>query len=153
VDAEPRLIEAARGAGGGLFQVGTYQSLAQLPDAQRRGADAVVCNFSLFGDASVTALFACVARLLRPGGSFIVQTLHPLEASRDAPYRDAWRQGSWDGFSSQFSDPAPWYFRTLESWTRLHADNGLVLQEMREPLHPRTGRPASVIFLSATAAS
>ncbi len=28
LDAEPRLIEAAQRAGGGIFQVGTYQSLA-----------------------------------------------------------------------------------------------------------------------------
>jgi hypothetical protein len=72
-------------------------------------------------------------------------------ATADLPYVDGWREGSWAGFSSDFSDPAPWYFRTLESWKRLIADAGFQLLEMREPIHPVTGKPASVIFIAATA--
>jgi hypothetical protein len=47
--------------------------------------------------------------------SFIIQTLHPLIACGDFSYQDAWREGSWAGFSDDFTDLAPWYFRTLES--------------------------------------
>jgi hypothetical protein len=64
----------------------------------------------------------------------------------EPPYRDGWRQGSWAGCGDGFSEPAPWYFRTLESWVRLFADNGFRLHEIREPFHPHTGKPASVIF-------
>ena len=150
VDVVPELVDAARQAGGGSFQVASY---ADLLDASESGAwrrvDVAICNFALFGEQSVAALFRAVPRLLTPTGAFIVQTLHPLMACGDAPYRDGWRKGSWQGFSDAFCDPAPWYFRTLESWVQLHVDNGLRLLEVREPLHPITGRPASVIFIAA----
>ena len=78
----------------------------------------------------------------------MIQTLHPLIACGDRPYRDGWREGSWAGFDPAFTDPAPWYFRTLESWTRLLRGHGLRLLEMIEPLHPLSQRPASVIFVA-----
>jgi 2-polyprenyl-3-methyl-5-hydroxy-6-metoxy-1,4-benzoquinol methylase len=149
MDVVPQFIEVAQQAGGGSFRVGSY---ADLVVASEQGSwqrtDIVICNFALFGDESVAALFRAVPRLLAPAGTFIVQTLHPLMACGEAPYRDGWREGSWQGFSSDFSDPAPWYFRTLQSWVQLHADSGLRLLEVREPLHPMSGRPASVIFIS-----
>ncbi|HVC18047.1 MAG TPA: class I SAM-dependent methyltransferase, partial [Rhodanobacter sp.] len=80
-----------------------------------------------------------------------VQTLHPLMACGGQPYRDGWREGSWDGFEGSFSDPAPWYFRTLESWLGLFRSSGLQLCELREPLHPVSGKPASVIFIAQLA--
>jgi hypothetical protein len=76
-----------------------------------------------------------------------VQTLHPVAAGGDLPYRDGWRRGSWSGCGPGFIDPAPWYFRTLESWAVLFADNGFRLRETREPVHPETGSPASLIFI------
>jgi hypothetical protein len=71
-----------------------------------------------------------------------------LAACGDSPYVDGWREGSWSGFSSDFTDPPPWYFRTLESWVRLFSQNGLHLLELREPIHPTTGKPASALFIS-----
>jgi hypothetical protein len=73
-------------------------------------------------------------------------------ASGDAPYLDGWREGSWAGFNAGFTDPPPWYFRTLASWVRLFNDNGLQLRELREPLHPNTGKPASLILMGSVAA-
>jgi hypothetical protein len=78
----------------------------------------------------------------------VIQTLHPVIAAGESPYADGWRQGSWTGFSDDFSDPAPWYFRTMESWVRLLRDSGFVLRELREPVHPISGKPASVIFVA-----
>ncbi|MBA3466016.1 MAG: class I SAM-dependent methyltransferase, partial [Gemmatimonadaceae bacterium] len=86
--------------------------------------------------------------LLDRGGAFIVQTLHPVVAGGDLPYEDGWREGSWTGFSTEFTDPAPWYFRTLESWIRLFREGGLRVMELREPVHPVTRKPASVIFIA-----
>jgi len=83
---------------------------------------------------------------LHPQGRFIVQTLHPVEASGTQRYVDGWRQGSWDGFSQRFVDPAPWYFRTLESWRALFAASGLRLTGEHWPIHPLSGRTASVVF-------
>ena len=145
VDAIDQLIEAAREAGGGDFRVLSYEQIAA--GELVTSVDAIVCNFSLLGRKSVEGVFAAAPSLLNPRGSLIVQTLHPAMACGELPYRDGWRQGSWSGFGAAFSDPAPWYFRTLESWTRLFADHGFRLIELREPAHPDSQLPASVIFI------
>ena len=60
---------------------------------------------------------------------------------------DGWREGSWAGFSSEFKDAPPWYFRTAAGWVALFADHGLRIVEMREPVHPETGKPVSLILV------
>ncbi len=146
IDVVPGLIAQAQALGGGEFRVACYQQAA----AGTLGftADVAVCNFSLLGKESVATLFAAIPSLLKPGGVFISQTLHPVEACGEAPYRDGWREGSWAGFSDDFTDPAPWYFRTLASWLALYRSHGLALLQLREPLDPRSQRPASVIFIA-----
>lgn len=146
IDVVPELIEQAKAAGGGEFRTMSYAALARGELEVR--ADLAVCNFSLLGKQAVEDVFATLPTLLEPNGSCVVQTLHPQTACGDVPYRDGWRTGSWDGFGDEFTDPAPWYFRTLESWVRLFSDNDLRLLEMREPLHPQSGRPASVVFIA-----
>lgn len=148
-DAVPRLIEAARRAGGGDFRAISHEAIAagKLGDA----VDIVVCNFALLGKESVEGVFRAVPALLNAHGAFVVQTLHPLMACGDLPYRDGWREGSWAGFGAAFSNPAPWFFRTLESWIRLFLDNGFRLREAREPLHPKTRKPESLILVGEMA--
>ncbi|MFL6673914.1 MAG: class I SAM-dependent methyltransferase [Massilia sp.] len=145
VDVVPGLIDAARKAGGGEFRVMSYEDIAR--GQLKLAVDVAICNFSLIGKESVEGLFRAAPSFLRPGGALIVQTMHPLMACGDAPYADGWREGSWTGFNAGFTDPPPWYFRTIGSWTRLFTDNGLRLQEVREPLHPATGKPASIILV------
>jgi 2-polyprenyl-3-methyl-5-hydroxy-6-metoxy-1,4-benzoquinol methylase len=108
--------------------------------------DVVVANFSLLGHHSLEELFPALPALLAPEGSLLVQTLHPMLVCADLPYEDGWREGSWSGFSPAFRTPAPWFFRTLESWMRLFQRHGLVVRELREPMDPLSGQPASVIF-------
>ena len=146
VDVVPDLIDRARGAGGGEFRVGSYETIAD--GALDVTVDVAIANFSLIGREAVERLIAYVPRLLAPHGSFIVQTLHPLVATGDLAYVDGWREGSWAGFGADFSDPSPWYFRTTASWVRLLTDSGLRLLELREPLHPVSGKPASIIFVA-----
>lgn len=145
VDAIEGLVEQARAAGGGDFRVMSYEEIAagQLALA----ADIAVANFSLIGKEAVDGLFAAAPTYLRRGGALIVQTVHPLVACGDAPYVDGWREGSWAGFSDAFVDAPPWYFRTISRWIALFADHGLRLAELREPLHPRTGKPVSLILV------
>lgn len=145
VDVVPALIAAAQRAGSGDFRAMSCEDIAA--GRLRVSVDVVVCNFSLLGKESVEGVFKTTPLLLNSRGSFIVQTLHPIVACGDLPYRDGWREGSWVGFGADFSDPAPWYFRTLESWIKLFVNSGLRLREVREPLHPKTQRPASVIFI------
>ena len=109
--------------------------------------DVIVCNFSLLGKESVEGVFRAAPSLLDRHGSFIVQTLHPVIACGDFPYREGWREGSWTGFSADFSDPPPWYFRTLEGWIKLFVDSGFRLRGVREPVYAKTQKPASVIFI------
>jgi len=149
VDVVPELVDHARRAGGGVFHVASYEAIAA--GALDLRFDVAVANFSLIGRESVEHLLASASRLLVPGGSLVVQTLHPVVANGDARYEDGWRAGSWAGFSSDFSDPAPWYFRTIESWVRLFEASGLRLIDLREPLHPISARPASIIFVATPA--
>ena len=146
VDVVPDLIDQARRAGGGEFRVASYEAIAE--GELELTVDVAVANFALIGKDSVSNLIRRVPSLLNEGGALIVQTLHPLIATGDEPYADGWRTGSWAGFSSDFTDPAPWYFRTLESWMKLFTDSGFRVLELREPLHPRTQRPASALFIA-----
>lgn len=145
VDVVPALVEAAQAQGGGSFRVMSYAEIAS--GTLRERADVVVCNFSLLGASSVDGLLAAIPNLLEPGGVLLVQTLHPLVAAPTEPYCDGWREGSWVGCGEGFSQPAPWYFRTLGSWLDAFQNAGLRLIRLIEPLHPHTGRPASVIFV------
>ena len=115
----------------------------QLPNAVPAGIEEVA---ALIGKEAVDGLFAAAPSYLRASGSLLVQTVHPVMACGEAPYIDGWRAGSWAGFSDDFQDAPPWYFRTVSSWIALFADHGLRLAEMREPLHPRTGKPVSLIL-------
>ncbi len=150
VDAIEGLVEQARAAGGGTFRQLSYEQIAA--GELRLGADVAVCNFSLIGDEATRGLLRAAPSYLRPGGHLIVQTVHPVTACGDAPYVDGWREGSWAGFSPAFADAAPWYFRTIASWVALFVENGLRLVEMREPVHPATCKPVSLILVGELAA-
>ncbi len=150
VDAIPGLVDAARATSAqGDFRCLSYEEIARGRLAL--SADLAVCNFSLIGNEAVDGLFRAAPLYLRPGGLMVVQTVHPLMACGDAPYIDGWRTGSWAGFSSDFQDAPPWYFRTLSSWIALFERHGLRLCEMLEPLHPQTGKPASLILVGQLA--
>jgi 2-polyprenyl-3-methyl-5-hydroxy-6-metoxy-1,4-benzoquinol methylase len=135
---------------GARFQTLTHQEIAAGGLTER--FDVVVANFSLLGHHSVESLFVALPRLLTAGGNLLVQTLHPLLACADQPYADGWREGSWTGFSPTFQDPAPWYFRTLESWVRLFQRHGLRLHDLIEPHDELSRQPASVIFRAGASA-
>jgi hypothetical protein len=49
-----------------------------------------------------------------------------------------------------FRDPAPWYFRTLESWDALLQGCGFDILERREPKAPGALTPASVVWIGKT---
>ncbi len=143
LDVVPALVASATRQGG-EFAVASYDDIARGAVDWR--ADTVSCNFALIGKESTEQLLRGVVALLNPGGHFIVQTLHPVQACGTQAYEDGWRQGSWDGFNQRFVHAAPWYFRTLKCWRALFVACGLRLQSEHWPIHPHTGRPASVVF-------
>jgi 2-polyprenyl-3-methyl-5-hydroxy-6-metoxy-1,4-benzoquinol methylase len=146
VDVSPTLITAAQRAHSGDYRVVSYEEIAAGKLNVR--VDVIVSNFALLGKESVEGIFRAAASLLNPQGTFIVQTLHPVIACGDLPYQEGWRKDSWAGFGDDFTDPAPWYFRTLEGWTKLFIENGFRRLEILEPIHPKIQKPASVIFVA-----
>lgn len=147
IDAIAALIASAKEQGAGEFDVVSYQDIAEGKFNPPSLFDAMVFNFSLFGNELVVAMLSQLHKFLTAHGKLFIQTLHPHTASADKPYSDGWREGSWNGFSEEFTDPAPWYFRTIESWIDLLIASGFNLLQSREPVNPRTGKPASIIFI------
>lgn len=151
VDASAPLVEAARKLGGGSFRVLSYADLAADPASVGTGFDAAVFNFALLHEDAAPVLQA-VRRILAPAGSLLIQTVHPWTARGEAPYRDGWRTETFAGFGPSFSEPMPWYFRTLESWIALLGRSGYLVRELREPAHPDTGQPLSLLLVGTPSA-
>ena len=149
VDAIEELVDKARELGDGSFEVLEYEKLSASTINEKY--DVAVCNFSLLGNESVEHIFSTTPSILNDGGFFIVQTLHPSISCGDNPYIDGWREGSWAGFSKEFCDPAPWYFRTIESWCRLFRTNGFILDQVKEPINPKTGQATSLVMVGCVA--
>jgi 2-polyprenyl-3-methyl-5-hydroxy-6-metoxy-1,4-benzoquinol methylase len=153
IDVVPELIAQATSgsavAGSPASPEFLVQDYASIASRQWVGGifDAAVCNFSLLGAESVESLIGALPFYLGRSGRLIIQTLHPVAACGDQPYEDGWRAGSWLGFSSDFRDPAPWYFRTIESWQAMLRRCGFEIFECREPTAPGAVTPASIIWI------
>lgn len=145
VDPVAEFVEQACNEGGGTFLCLSMEELSG--DIFAHKFDVVICNFSLLGKESVECFFCQAPALLNERGTLVVQTVHPVTACGKKPYVDGWRAGSWAGFDKSFRTPAPWYFRTMESWKHLFTAHGLRLVETLEPVHPTTKVPASVVFI------
>lgn len=147
IDAIEELVSSAKQLGEGSFKMLEYEKMSA--STMGESYDIAVCNFSLLGKESVEHLFNTLPSLLNTGGHLMIQTLHPIISCGDLAYRDGWREGSWAGFSSEFSDPAPWYFRTIESWFELFRANGFVVRQVKEPINPTTGKVTSLIMTAS----
>lgn len=139
VDAVAALVEQARAAGGADYLCLDYAALAEHDFAC--AFDAAVCNFSLFGDASVEALLRALSKHVRPDGHLLIQTL-PADDGQDS----GWRDGSWQGFSDDFVDAPPWFCRSRRDWHDVFARTGWQLVQEQMPAFPHNGAPASIIF-------
>jgi 2-polyprenyl-3-methyl-5-hydroxy-6-metoxy-1,4-benzoquinol methylase len=138
VDASPALIEEARKFGGGTFRVLPYEELATLATQ----FDVIAANFSLLDE---NLHLDALRTLLRPAGTLIVQTVHPAFAGD--PYADGWRVETFAAMEGDWPEPMPWYFRTISSWVNAFTAVGFMLRELREPLHPETQRPLSLVLV------
>lgn len=147
IDAIHALIQSAQQQGTGRFEVCSYQDLVANKFHSNISFDIVVFNFSLFGENLVLEMLKSLRKYFVQNGKLVIQTLHPCFFNSDQPYKDGWREGSWNGFPDEFTDPSPWYFRTMQSWIKLLHHTGYRLSELIEPLHPATQKPASVIFV------
>lgn len=131
------------------YRVCGYAELASQA-AQLGRFDVLVCNFALLEEPLAPTL-ETLHRLLEPSGCLLIQTMHPWRADDAAGYRDGWRVENFAGFGEGFSQPMPWFFRTLESWLNLLTQTGWRLQWLQEPLHPQSEQPVSLLLLLGSA--
>lgn len=147
LDAIPELVATAAETPSLHVAVASYEAVLNgFACPRAAGFDVIVFNFSLFGDQLVSNLLHKLQDWLSPGGRILIQTLHPYTVIGQHRYESGWLPGSWSGIGEDFVQPAPWYFRTFEDWIRLFSHVGYDLSALLEPMHPKTGLPASAIF-------
>lgn len=144
VDGSPRLIDAARSAGGGLFHLCTYSELADDCSHIGNGFDVVSANFAILHE-DVAALLRALRQLLVPRGKVVIQTVHPWSVG--GAYCDGWREEDFRNFKGSWQR-MPWYFRTLGSWVTVLRDCGYTIIDLVEPLHPNTQSPMSLLVIA-----
>lgn len=148
VDASPPLVASAREAGGGNYREMDYATLAGS-DALPGPFDVIACNFALLGE-DIVPLLAGLRRRLSPAGRLVVHTVHPWVACGDGAYADGWRSEDFAAFGAgRFRETMPWFFRTLPRWVADLGEAGLVVESLREPQDPNTGRPLSLLVVAA----
>ncbi|MFK7964071.1 MAG: trans-aconitate 2-methyltransferase [Burkholderiaceae bacterium] len=146
VDGSEALIENACNVDpSGHYVALEYPDLSALPQALAGPFDVAVCNFSLLEEDLQPALVA-IKQCLTTTGTLLIQTLHPFNNPSDQPYENGWRVETFAGMAGDNWEPMPWYFRTLESWTREIDSAGMCLTRLDEPLDPTTSRPLSILF-------
>ncbi|WP_010484455.1 class I SAM-dependent methyltransferase [Pseudomonas sp. S9] len=147
VDASRPLILQARAAdpyAQRYHELG-YDQLAEAGQALGK-FDLLVCNFALLEEDLLPSLKAMRSRAT-DAGLLLIQTLHPWQACASQPYVDGWRVESFSDFGNEFTQPMPWFFRTLQSWLALLAEAGWQLQWLQEPKQPQQMQPASMLLL------
>ncbi|HEX5872789.1 MAG TPA: class I SAM-dependent methyltransferase [Longimicrobium sp.] len=147
LDVSLELVMAAEETGGGRYRCCSYEELVDDPTRAGGPYDAIACNFSLLG-ADLVPLLGALRRNLAPGGTLVIQTVHPWTAAGDEGYADGWRTETFDAFGGDFAEPMPWYFRTLGSWIDALRGAGFRVSTLREPVHPETGQPASLVMVA-----
>ena len=154
VDGTTELIHQARLRGEGHYELLTFEELLEQSPWPMAYFDVVVFNFCLYEKALTQNLLQAATRWVFPHGKLVIQTLHPFAAlGTGRPYEDGWQVESWAGLPRAFSHPYKWYYRTMGSWLTLLLSAGWQILALEEPLHPRTGRPASLLITAQKTAT
>lgn len=149
VDGTASLIEHARAEGGGRFGVCSYAGLIEEPEQVGSDYDVIVLNFALF-EEDITPLLRALRTVLSSRGALIIQTVHPWSDKGRGRYQDGWRTETFDGLEG-FSEPMPWYFRTMSSWVDSLNESGYRLDQLIEPAHPESYEPLSLMLIAGAA--
>ncbi|WP_205527198.1 class I SAM-dependent methyltransferase [Solimonas sp. K1W22B-7] len=143
VDASAPLVDAARAAGGGRYELMDYEDLGKDAVATLGRFDLLVCNFALLDDRLVPLLLR-LHELRKADGRLLIQTLHP-----GTEPGEGWREERFEGFGSGFPATMPWYFRSMEAWREALRAGGWGDIVISEPRHPRSGAAASLLIDAA----
>lgn len=144
-DSNAELVDRASAGPGTFLRLG-YDSFAADPARTGGPYDMAVCNFSLL-DRNIRPVLRGCREVLVGDGALIIHTAHPFAAPLDEPYDDGWRREDFAAVGSSFEASMPWYFRTVGSWLRELTGAGFTPAELREPIHPESGRPLSLILV------
>lgn len=144
IDVIPELIEQAKLTSDSSqcrFHVCAYENINE--GSLMGPFDAAVCNFSLLGDESVRCLLINIKAQLAENSHLLIQTLHPdnFEGSDGG-----WQEGNWQGFSTRFTNPAPWFFRTSDQWQSLLKELGYTNVKLMATKSSSTSKPTSLLI-------
>nr|WP_288913757.1 class I SAM-dependent methyltransferase [uncultured Pseudomonas sp.] len=145
VDGDATLVESARAAGSSRVYLASYEELAQAKVDIGSDYNVICANFALLHQ-DIVPLLAAMNALLAPGGTLVIQTLHPWVMAAD-DYQDGWREETFTGFKGQWQ-PMPWYLRTLSSWLNALDMAGFRLPGLQEPQHPQSAMPQSLLLVA-----
>ncbi len=169
-DFSEGMLERARARGGEVEyrRVDATDEEAVLALGDPGSFDAVVSNMAIMDMSSIEPMAFAVARLMRPGGRFVLSTLHPAFNSGEAVpttelvYRDGDVRQAYSVKVSSYAKPSVdkgvaipgqpvehWYFhRSISDGLRPFFDHGWVLDAFEEPLvdpeHGSAGSPGYV---------
>ena len=143
-DGSADLVELARKKTQAKFHVSSYETFVADPRSVGHDFEVAVCNFSLL-DEHLHEILTAIHSITKPSGHLIIQTLHPYSSAEGQGYEDGWREETFQGLPGQWSS-MPWYFRTMSSWVNELIGASWKIKEMKEPLHPVTGKPVSLIL-------
>lgn len=144
-DGSASLIEAAKKVQPGRFQVLSYGEFVKGPEQMGHDFDVVVFNFALLS-SEIEHILRAAASILHEEGVIIIQTLHPFHIPEGKSYAAGWCEEHFKGMGEGYRASMPWYYRTFSDWLRVAQEAGLNTDKIEEPLHPETGRPASLIL-------
>ncbi|WP_194776677.1 class I SAM-dependent methyltransferase [Pararhodonellum marinum] len=159
VDATAKLIETAKKKGNkGSFARLTFQELTEwfhskleselLGNLAKSPKDGAVFNFCLYEKEGLKELLMAAAKLIKPKGKILIQTIHPFTMQLlELPYQSQWMEDAWIGLKGEFRNGHPWYFRTFEDWISEFTTSGLKVENIYEPTAPMAKNPSSVIFV------
>ncbi|WP_338586216.1 class I SAM-dependent methyltransferase [Pseudomonas sp. MAG733B] len=145
VDGDATLVEAAETTGTSPVHLASYEELVEAKVDIGRDYDVICANFALLHQ-DIIPLLAAMHALLVPGGALVIQTLHPWAAAA-GDYQDGWREETFAGFKGRWQ-PMPWYLRTLSSWFTALDMAGFQLTGLREPQHPQSPLPQSLLLVA-----
>jgi len=150
IDGSAALVGMASASGGPFYQCMSFGEIIAGRTIEGSPFDAIVLNFVLFGKDSTPKLLQSLHPHLNTPGFIIIQSLHPDAGHAFEPSH--WKPNVWEGLPDHFSDPYPYYHRSMSDWQLMFRECQLDILRQQEQLHPRTKRPTSIIFVLSPAA-
>ncbi len=147
IDSSQPMIDRARdklSAPNASFTVASLgdaeiEQVLELERARSAEIDLVTARMALHYLGDLSALFASVARALRPGGRLVFSVVHPVVTAPAQPPDGPRTSVEVDDYfvsgprsRSWFGKPVTWQHRTIEEYIRALTAAGFVVDDLRE---------------------